>query len=205
VYPDTSRQEYARRLLTEVETGNGTSQRSLARRAGMALGLTNEILKTLVSSGWVQTARVDGRLRYMITPEGIAEKARISTAYFAHTTRFYVEARDRIRERLSSLSRAWPGGAATPKRMAFYGAAAVGEIGYVCLQQIDLAVTAVFDPEARGRFFGETVRPIDQLADPAVWREFDVLAIMSFDDRVRREADTRLREAGFPAERVFWI
>src|SRR5262245_36879056 len=94
VHPDVSRQEYARRLLTEVETGNGTSQRTLARRAGIALGLTNVILRTLVTSGWVGVTRLDGRVRYVITPEGVAAKNRMSAAYFAYTTRLYAEARD---------------------------------------------------------------------------------------------------------------
>lgn len=204
MHPDPPRQEYVRRLLTEVETGNGTSQRSLARRAGIALGLTNVVLKMLVKSGWVRVVRVDGHLRYLITPEGAAEKARMSTAYFASTTRFYAEARDRVRERLSHLSQTWTAGA-DPKRVAFYVAAEVAEIGYVCLQETDLLVTAVFDGNGRRRFFGEPVRSIDRLACADDWADFDVLVIMSFDDRIRTEAETRLREAGFPADRVFWI
>jgi hypothetical protein len=207
VHPDALRQDYARRLLTEVETGNGTSQRTLARRAGMALGLTNVILKSLVQSGWVRVARVDGHARYVITPEGRAEKSRISTAYFAYTTRFYTEARERVRERLAHLSETWRGGNGR-KRVAFYGAAEAAEIGYVCLDESDLVVTAVFDSSGangRRRFFGEPVRPLDRLARTDEWIDFDMLVVMSFDDRIRQDAEARLRDAGFPAERVFWI
>jgi predicted transcriptional regulator len=205
VSPADARQEYARRLLIEVETGNGTSQRTLARRAGMALGLTNLILKTLVQSGWVRVAHVEGRVRYVITPEGVAEKTRISTAYLAYQTRVYAEARNRVRDRLAALSREWTADGAGPKRIAFYGAAEVGEIGYVCLQETDLVVTAVFDGTGRPPFFGTPVRPLDRLASPESWADFDVLVIMSFEDRIRREAEARLSSAGFPPERVFWM
>jgi len=204
VYPDAARQEYARRLLTEVETGNGTSQRTLSRRAGMALGLTNVVLKTLVQSGWVRVVQSDGRARYVITPEGVVEKTRIATAYFSRTARVYAEARDRVRERLAGLSHTWEAGAG-PKRVAFYGAAEEAEIGHVCLPETDLVVTAVFDGNGRRHFFGEPVRPLESLARPESWNDFDVLVIMSFEDRVRRDAETRLREAGFPPERVFWM
>lgn len=204
VYPDAGRQEYVRRLLIEVETGTATSQRTLARRAGMALGLTNVVLKTLVQGGWVRVAQTDGQVRYVITPKGVAEKTRIATAYFARTTRLYAEARDRVRERLLSLSRGWTADHAGPKRIAFYGAGEAGEIGYVGLQELDLVLTAVFDGNGR-RFFGTPVRPLDGLASPESWRDFDVLVIMSFEDVIRREAEARLREAGFPPGRVFWI
>jgi hypothetical protein len=98
----------------------------------------------------------------------------------------------------------WDAGAG-PKRVAFYGAAEEAEIGHVCLPETDLVVTAVFDGNGRRHFFGEPVRPLESLARPESWNDFDVLVIMSFEDRVRRDAETRLREAGFPPERVFWM
>jgi DNA-binding MarR family transcriptional regulator len=205
VHPDVSRLEYARRILAEIETGNGTSQRLLARRTGMALGLTNVVLNSLVRSGWVRVARVDGRVRYALTPEGVAEHTRISTAYFAYATRFYIEARTRVGQRLSHLSQAWAADRPGPKRVAFYGAAEVGEMGYACVQETDLVVTAVFDGNGRRRFFGTPVRPLDRLESPDAWTEFDVLVVMSFEDEIRRDAEARLRDAAFPEERVFWI
>jgi hypothetical protein len=205
---DLHRQEYARRILTEVQAGNGTSQRTLAQRAGIALGLTNVILKRLVGCGWVGVVRSDRRVKYVITPEGIEENSRISTAYFAYTTRYYVEARNRVRERLADVSSSgFAAAAAGAKRVAFYGASEVGEISFVCLQEMDLVVTAVFDDDDIGsrRFFGLDVRPLRRLADPSSWSEFDVLIVMSFDDRTRRHAEAHLRSIEFPPERVFWI
>jgi DNA-binding MarR family transcriptional regulator len=51
---DVARDDYARRILAEIEAGRGASQRSLARSAGIALGLTNLVLRKLVRKGWVE-------------------------------------------------------------------------------------------------------------------------------------------------------
>jgi len=202
----STRQDCARRLLAEIEAGNGTSQRTLARRAGAALGLTNLVLRKLVRKGWVRITRIKrNRVRYLITPAGLAEKARISTAYLAYTTRFYVEARDRVRDRLAVLSAGWPMPVDGGKRVGFYGATDVAEIGFVCLQETDLIVTAVFDGDASRRFFGTPVHGLSALDDPASWNAFGVLAVMAFEETRRREAELHLDAICFPPERRFWI
>jgi len=209
VFLDVGREDCARRILAEVEAGRGASQRSLARSAGIALGLTNLVLRNLVRKGWVRITRVKpNRVRYLITPAGIAEKARMSRAYFAYTTRFYAETRARVRERFAALSHAWPADpslAPAVKRIAFYGISDVSEIGYVCLQETDLAVSVVFDRDATRPFFGTPVRPMAALANPAEWERFDMLVVMAFDLAELARARVHLAEVGFPAGRVFWI
>lgn len=209
MFLELGRDEYARRILADVEAGRGASQRSLARSAGIALGLTNLILRNLVRKGWVRITRVKpNRVRYLITPAGIAEKARMSRAYFAYTTRFYAETRARVRERFAALSDAWPEDPSrnpAVKRIAFYGAGDVSEIGYVCLQETDLAVSVVFDGDATRPFFGTPVRPMAALANPAEWVRFDMLVVMAFEVAELARARLHLADVRFPSDRVFWI
>lgn len=209
VSPDVSRNDYARRILAEVEAGRGESQRSLARSAGIALGLTNLVLRNLVRKGWVRITHVKpNRVKYLITPAGLAEKARMSSAYFAYTTRFYAEARGRVRDRFAVLSTSWPPELlhdSPDKRIAFYGATDVAEIGYVCLQETDLAVTLVFDEDVGRRFFSTPVRPMVQLSNPTEWERFRILVVMAFDVATVARAREHLAAVGFPAHRVFWI
>jgi ribosomal protein S25 len=209
VSSDVARDDYVRRILAEVEAGRGVSQRSLARSAGIALGLTNLVLKNVVRKGWVRITRVKpNRVKYLITPAGLAEKARMSSAYFAYTTRFYAETRGRVRERFAVLSATWPAALVRDqpvKRIAFYGAAEVAEIGYVCLQETDLTVTAVFDTDASRRFFGTPVRPLTHLNRPAEWDSFGMLVVMAFDVSVLARCREHLAATQFPADRVFWI
>ena len=207
VSPSISRQDYTLRILNEIDAGHGSSQRSLARRVGIALGLTNIVLKDLVNRGWVRVLNGDRPVRYAITREGLAERYRISTARLARTTRYYVETRDRVRDRLISLSKSsWVSADPLPaKRIALYGATEVAEIAYVCLQDLDLIVTAVFDGDGSRHFFGTAVHPLAALGDSVVWNQFDVLLVMAFEDGERARAGQHLHRVQFPPERVFWL
>lgn len=52
------------------------SQRTLAKKANMSLGMMNAILGRFVERGWIMLTNVNGRkLAYAVTPDGIAELA----------------------------------------------------------------------------------------------------------------------------------
>lgn len=198
---------YTHRILDEIGAGGVVSQRSLARSMGIALGLTNLLVCQVVRKGLVRVIRIKrNRVRYLLTPAGIAEKARMSRKYLQHSIRFYVEARERIRGSFALLSAQWPdaqcGG--PDKRIAFFGTSEVAEIGYVCLQETDLHLVAVIDDRGRQRFFDVPIhRPGELTAEGVGERAFDRLVVMSFDDT----ADIRgaIERTGFMRDRVFWI
>jgi hypothetical protein len=206
---ESGRDHYTRRILTEVEAGNGVSQRSLARSVGIALGLTNLLLKRSIRAGWIRIIHVKpNRVKYLITPAGVAEKARMSSAYFAYATRFYGEARDRVRERFSLLSATWPDDLRAPddaKRVLFYGRGEVAEIACVCLQETDLTLAGAVDPESRRHLFGAPVHAIDWLDDQRRWTEFGVVALMSFRETDLADARAHLTALQFPPNRIFSI
>ena len=147
------------------------------------------------------------RFLYFITPAGIAEKTRMSQAYFSRNIQFYRETRDRISDSLGRLSRLWPaanGGEPGPKRVVFFGAGEVAEIGFICLQATDLTLVGVVDPERREPFFGLPVAaPEDlrgmKLNDAA----FDRVIVMVFDDgeAVRRD----VAACGLPEDAIVWL
>ena len=206
-----SHDQYTHRILTEIEADNRVSQRCLSRDLGIALGLTNLLVRRLVYKGWVRIIRINpNRVRYLLTPAGIAEKARMSRAALQNSIRFYVEARDRIRERFATLSRELPddgrgsdnGPAA--KRIVFYGAGEVAEVGYICLHGTDLQLVGVVDGQQRGRFFDVPVY------DPALLHAADIngspfgrLVVMSFEETDKIQM--QLEALAIPPDRVFWI
>ena len=203
-----SHDEYAHRILTEIEGGAPISQRSLARRLGIALGLTNLLLRRLARKGWIRVTGIKPhRVSYLITPQGIAEKARMTREYLKYSLAVYSHARDRIGERFSMLSAAWPGTGTAEKRVVFYGADEVAEIGFVCLQLTDLKLVGVVSADATTRsrsFFGMPVHSREALQPGVVAGvPFDMLLVMSFDDRdaVQRSLD----EIGYCDAGVFWM
>lgn len=196
------------RVLSLIETGGLISQRSVARELGIALGLTNLLLRKMVRQGWVRLVCVrPNRIRYFVTPAGMAEKTRMSQMYFIRNVHFYRETRDRIRGTFEAISQAWdadrtPG--AAEKRIAFYGAGEVAEIGFVCLQESDLRLVAVVDRERKGAFFGLPVqRPDVVRARQVNGIPFDRLIVMTFDtsDAFRAE----LKACRVDPDSVVWV
>jgi hypothetical protein len=73
-------------LLEALSNDTQLTQRRLSAKLGVALGLTNLYLKRLVQKGYLKC--VNGRanrLRYVITPTGMAEKTRLTYEFRAST------------------------------------------------------------------------------------------------------------------------
>lgn len=192
-----------RGILVEIEADDRVSQRHLSQRLGMALGLTNLLVRRIVAKGWVKATHIHpNRVRYLLTPAGIAAKARLTREYLESSLTFYAEARERIRERFAELS-AELGGDAPSKRIVFLGAGEIAEIGYVSLQETDLELVGVIDGTRLKPFFGVPVQQPDRLTGLSLaGQSFDRLVVMSFEKRRTRAA---LDTLGVPPERVFWI
>ena len=67
------------RLLEAVHEDSQVTQRGLASKLGIALGLANIYLKRMIHKGYIKCVNVQpNRISYLITPRGIAEKARLT-------------------------------------------------------------------------------------------------------------------------------
>ncbi len=198
---------HARRILSVVEQGKASSQRSISRELGIALGLANILVVRLAKRGLIRLVRVrPSRVLYLITPAGIAEKARLSVNRLVAGIESYVEMRDRIRESFARLSSAWPPGLGT-KRIVFLGTGEVAEIGFVCLQDTDLNLVAVVElggGTPRARFLHREVHEFSSVTGETVGGiPYDRLLVMSFVDA--GTTLSRLSAAGVPAEKVGWL
>lgn len=73
-------QEY--RLIQAIGRLPDGSQRALSQELGISLGMTNILLKRLAKKGLLKAQKLDwNRTRYLLTYEGVAEKARKSYSY----------------------------------------------------------------------------------------------------------------------------
>lgn len=206
-----SHDQYTHQILTEIEAGKLVSQRSLSRNLGIALGLTNLLVRRLVRKGWVRIIQIKrNRVLYLLTPAGVAEKALMSRAALRNSIQFYAQARDRIREQFAVLSAELsrdgrgPDGLLTGKRIVFYGSGEVAEVGYICLQGTDLQLVGVVDDQGRKRFFDVPVYDPSRLqATDIAGRQYNKLVVMSFGDTSKIRA--QLEALTILADRVFWI
>jgi DNA-binding MarR family transcriptional regulator len=94
-------------LLENIENDPDVNQSTLATQLGVAVGTVNWHLKRLVAKGYVKVKRAERKkLRYIITPEGIALRARLAVDYVEHSFSLYRKTRQRVNEHLKSVEAA---------------------------------------------------------------------------------------------------
>ena len=91
-------------LLEQIEHDPDVNQSTLATQLGVAVGTVNWHLKRMVEKGYVKVKRANRRkLRYIITPEGIAFRARLTIDYIEQSMLLYRATRKRVRELLAEV------------------------------------------------------------------------------------------------------
>jgi DNA-binding MarR family transcriptional regulator len=180
------------KLLEEIEKGHVPSQRELAKRLNISLGLVNSFIKRLTAQGYLKLTTVPkNRIKYILTPAGAAEKARLSCKYIQYSFRFYKKARKILKKIFSGFE------AEGNRRVIFYGAGYFAEIAYLSLKESGMHLVAVADELKAGeKFFGI------KIVDPANIDSFvfDKILITTIESR-----DTALEKiliSGIPNSKV---
>jgi DNA-binding MarR family transcriptional regulator len=94
-------------LLEHIEENPDITQASLADQLGVAVGTVNWHIKRLVDKGYVKVKRAQRKkLRYIITPSGIAFRARLTFRYIEWSLLLYRKTRQRVSELLDELKAA---------------------------------------------------------------------------------------------------
>lgn len=162
------------------------SQRGLAKRLGIALGLANSLLKQLVQKGCVNVVQTERRhVAYLCTPQGMAQKAARLLKHLENSFEFYQQAKRLVRLGVAELERR---GA---RRVAIYGRGDVGELVYVALKDAGLDVAALLDDACAGdRWLGQEVQPAS--AAPGLGLDAVVLALSEPDAALAASLAARL-------------
>lgn len=135
-------------LLSEVANEKPVSQRELASRLGIALGLVNSYLKNFVAKGYIRIKNYPhNRYAYLLTPNGMAEKTRLAYQHVHYFTNLYTVTRQDylyLFRHLAGLG---------ISSVAFCGVDEVAEIAWLSLQETGIKLTAVMDDDCAGRAF----------------------------------------------------
>jgi DNA-binding MarR family transcriptional regulator len=99
--PETERQL---RILEAIEHNPETTQAGLAAQLDVAVGSVNWYLKRLIRKGYVKATQMERRrLKYFVTPQGLAVKERLTSEYMQVSLRVYRELRQAARETLAEV------------------------------------------------------------------------------------------------------
>jgi DNA-binding MarR family transcriptional regulator len=136
-------------VLTSIERDSKITQRALARELGIALGLANAYLRRCVLKGLVKMRQVPiNRYAYYLTPQGLAEKSRLTAEYLAVSLDFFRRARADCSALFRRCEvRGW-------QTVALCGAGDLAEIAVLSAGETAIDVLCVIDPEQPGRRCG---------------------------------------------------
>jgi DNA-binding MarR family transcriptional regulator len=94
------------RILDAVERDGDQNQRAMAGEAGVALGLANAYLRRCARKGWIKMREAPARrYLYYITPQGFAEKARLTAEYLTSSFEMFRAARGECDKIMESCKR----------------------------------------------------------------------------------------------------
>ncbi len=179
-------------ILSTIAQGGLLTQRSLAQKLGIALGLANLYLKRLARKGYIKVTTIPpNRIKYLLTPKGVAEKTRLTYAYMEYSLQLYRQTRRALREALVPLAQAGH------RRVVLYGTGEAAELAYLALQELGLELAGVVDGDGKqGTFLGLPIRALVDLPRESV----DVIIVATF-----ATADgviQTLTEQGIPREKI---
>ena len=140
-------------LLDAVEQDRAQSQRHLASELGIALGLVNAYLKRCMKKGLVKVRHAPARrYAYYLTPQGFAEKSRLTVEYLSYSFSFFRQAKTDCTD---LFARARSHGV---KRVLLLGRSDLAEIAALCAMEQGVGVAGMVEAGAEtDRFIGAPI------------------------------------------------
>jgi DNA-binding MarR family transcriptional regulator len=182
-------------ILEEIDSSQSPSQRDLARRLDMSLGLVNSFIKRLARKGYLKVTTIPrNRVKYILTPTGFAEKSRLTYEFIQYSFHFYKRALGNFQSLLNELEERGV------KRLVFYGANDLAEIAFISLKATDIKLVGIVDDLRQGeKFLDFTVKSTGELST----LEFDRIIITTVDSK--QAIYNKLRERKISDERIIML
>lgn len=178
-------------LLSEVERDASVTQRSLSSKLGVALGLTNLYLKRLARKGYIKITTIPGnRIQYLLTPQGLTEKSRLTYQYMKYSLSYYRDIRSRLKGMLTALD------GVDGRRVVIVGTGELAELAYLSVKEMNMTCVGFADGASCDSFLSYPVSSLDALRN---W-DFDHVLIADIEQAPDYEA--QLIQFGVPKDKV---
>ncbi len=154
---DKAESEILRGVLDLVERDPALTQRSVAKELGIALGLANAYLKRCINKGLIKVSQAPARrYAYYLTPQGFAEKSRLTASYLVYSFSFFREARAQFADIFTSAAQRGQ------RRLALVGEGDLAEIASLVAQKHPIEIRGTI---ATGRDLSQLLAAIDALGN----------------------------------------
>ena len=180
------------RLMGEIDRTGNHSQRELSRRLNISLGLVNTFIKRLVSKGYFKvTTMPRNRVKYFLTPAGLARKSRLTVEYLRYSLDSYKDIKSLLLNKYRDMEKN------NIKSILFYGSGEVAELAYLYLQLTNIRLSGIIDENRKdNKFFNMRVTGNDSIME----KHWDQILLTRLEET---EKDiTTLVEIGVDIERI---
>jgi DNA-binding MarR family transcriptional regulator len=162
-------------ILEEIDNTHSPSQRYLANKLNISLGLANSFIKRLARKGYVKITTIPrNRVKYILTPQGFAEKTRLTYEFIHYSFSLYKDAIKKVTDLLNDLEKK------KVKKVVFYGVNDLAEIASISLKTMDIDLVGVVDDSKNGRrFLDFTIRTTAELRE----MEFDRIIVTDLQSK----------------------
>ena len=134
------------------------------------------------------------RLKYMLTPQGFAEKSRLTYEFIQHSLSLYKEALKKFESLLNELEKR------NVKKVLFYGVSDLTEITFVSLKATNIKLVGVVDDVKKGtQFLDFTVISTSELKN----LEFDSIILTALESK--EHMVKKLVEKNIPREKIIML
>ena len=94
-------------ILEHIERDPDLNQATLADQLGVAVGSVNWHIKRFIEKGYVKVKSAERRkLQYIITPEGLALRARLTVDYIDNSMRLFRRTRQKVLDAIVEVRKA---------------------------------------------------------------------------------------------------
>ena len=102
-----SQETYEFQILNHIAENPDTTQSDLATQLDVAVGSINWYIKRLVNKGFIKVKQMERRrLRYLLTPQGVSEKARLTRQFMQMSLHWYRVTREDSQNYLTEIKQA---------------------------------------------------------------------------------------------------
>ena len=179
------------RLWEEVDATADLSQRTIAGNVGIALGVVNVLVKSMVKLGYIRVTRLSWkRWAYFLTPAGVSRKVQLTANYVDRFMDHYRRVRALVSETIDLDS------IESYHVVAIYGATDLGELIYLVLKDAGVERIEFLDDSRTGLFLG---MPILSLKSANKAQYMKVMVAYPNDVIEHRE---RLIAIGVPEQKI---
>jgi len=172
--------------LLELKDDPSLSQRSLAHKLNISLGLTNSILQNLIHRGLIKVQKMTGRkILYLITPQGMVQATNFIYDRVRETQHYYQYAKDLLTTHFTNL---YDKGV---RKAAIYGTGQLAEITYLSLLDSPLKLSSIITDEPAPASAPTTSAPAVSSSTSALSKKkFLGLEILTLSDFVQKISET---------------